>query len=187
MLVAHFVMWPGGNRDRAYPLSLATFTLVGVAREDAPALGVRKGERAYDVRLFKDVQFGGPDGTGSLERAPIWRRGSVRGHVPGTRGVTDLVGGALKNLLGPRLAPYVPVGGTRVFLPALGDGDADLPPCCRLGETPVRAEVLYVTHVRAGSRPGRDAKGEPLPAWADLTDDDRARWDAVARIAATDP
>ena len=56
-----------------------------------------------------DTSFGGPDGSKPLpasERA-LWKQGTVRGHMPGPRGAWDLVGGALKVLIGPRLTEYV--------------------------------------------------------------------------------
>lgn len=109
MLVVTFSMWPSGSRKDQRVLSLAALDCIGQARHDAPEQGVRMGERAYRVRLFKDVAFGGPDGSGDLDRAPIWRGGRIRGHMPGARGTFDLVGGALKLLLGPRLAAYVQV------------------------------------------------------------------------------
>jgi hypothetical protein len=107
MLVVKVCMWPAGDRTKERVLSVAALDCTGQANADRPDIGVRKGERRYRVRLFKDVEFGGPDGSTDLETAPVWRAGYVRGHIPGPRGVWDLVGGALKRILKDRLDPYV--------------------------------------------------------------------------------
>lgn len=109
MVVVKVCMWPGGDRTRERVLSVAAIDLIGEATEDCPRDNVRKGERMYRVRLFKDTSFGGPDGSGDLSSAPLWRRGKVRGHIPGRRGAWDLVGGALRHLLGARLNDYIAV------------------------------------------------------------------------------
>jgi hypothetical protein len=106
MLVVKVCMWPGGDRARERVVSVAAIDLLGQANEDRPDIGVRKGERRYRVRLFKDVEFGGPDASGDLP-ATTWRTGRVRGHLPGRRGVWDLIGGALKVVLRDRLDDYV--------------------------------------------------------------------------------
>jgi hypothetical protein len=106
MVVVKILMWPGGDRARERVLSIATLSLLGQAAADRPDLGVVRGERAYRVRLFKDTQFGGPDGL-SLPLAGVWHQGTVRGHLPGPRGGWDLLGGALRCLLHGRLDAYV--------------------------------------------------------------------------------
>lgn len=110
MVVVKVCMWPQGDRTKERVLSVAAIDLLGQANEDRPEIGVRKGERRYRVRLFKDTSFHGPDGSKDLpvsERA-LWKHGTVRGHMPGPRGAWDLVGGALRVLLGSRLDDYVP-------------------------------------------------------------------------------
>lgn len=112
MVVVRAEMWPRGDHLHKRVLALGTLACLGAARYDAPGMGVRKGERAYRVRLFKDTSFGGPDGSAPeqihLPRSrDIWREGLVRGHLPGRRGGWDLLGGALNALLGNRLADYV--------------------------------------------------------------------------------
>jgi len=106
MVVVKLCMWPGGRRADERVLSVATLTCLGEARADAPEQGIRKGERMYRIRVFKDVAFNGPDGSTDLAEAPVWREGIVRGHVPGRRGGWDLLGGALRLLLGDRLDDY---------------------------------------------------------------------------------
>lgn len=105
MLVVRVEMWPQGDHTKAYPISLATLACTGVAQRDEPSENVVVGERRYDVRLFKDVAFGGPSGP-PLKDSQVWRQGSVQGHLPGPRGAWDLLGGALNTLLGPRLKKY---------------------------------------------------------------------------------
>lgn len=102
-------MWPGGDRSRERVLSVGAIDFLAEANADRPDLGVRKGERVYRVRLFKDVDFGGPTAASAeeLRTAPVWKQTRVRGHMPGPRGVWDLLGGALKVILGHRLEPYV--------------------------------------------------------------------------------
>lgn len=111
MVVVKVCMWPLGRRTHERVLCVAAIDCVGVAREDGPS--VRKGERAYRVRLFKGVQFGGPDGSKDLPLgARTWKTGGVRGHVPGghgaaARGEWDLLAGALNAVLGSRIDGYV--------------------------------------------------------------------------------
>lgn len=107
MLVVKVEMWPGGDSTKARVMSVAAIDLLGQANADRPEIGVRKGERRYRVRLFKDTAFGGPDASGDLTNAPVWRGGRVRGHIAGRRGVWDLIGGAIKVLLRDRLDDYV--------------------------------------------------------------------------------
>lgn len=111
MLVVTISMWPGGDAARAYTVSLATLACLGQATRDDAALGVHAGERAYEVKLYKDTSFGGP---AALEprarcRGAVWRSGRVHGHFPGKRGGWDLLGGALQALLGVRLRGYAPL------------------------------------------------------------------------------
>ena len=106
MIVVKVCMWPEGDRSRERLLSLAAIDCIGVASVDIPAQGIVKGERAYRVRLFKDTDYGGPKEGQNLEAASVWRTGYVRGHMPGPRGVWDLLGGALKLVLGDRLSDY---------------------------------------------------------------------------------
>jgi hypothetical protein len=107
MVVVSLCIWPGGDRARERELSVATLSLLGQAAADRPDLGVVHGGQAYRVRLFKDTQFGGPDGSGELPLSSTWRQGTVRGHLPGPRGGWDLLGGALRCLLHGRLHAYV--------------------------------------------------------------------------------
>lgn len=111
MLIVQVSMTPGGDFSKLRTLAYATITNVGVAREDRPDLGVKRGERAYRVRLFKDAEFGGPTTLDELRDCvssgrKVWREFGVRGHMPGPRGVWDLVGGALREGLGSRLNDY---------------------------------------------------------------------------------
>ena len=120
MMVLKVYMWPSGDQSCEYLMAQATFDLQGVAQRDEPGLGVRKGERAYRVRLLKDTAFGGPqDGVDVNPRltpkSRVWREGRVRGHIVGrrgraARGTWDLIGGALRVLLGSRLDRYVDGG-----------------------------------------------------------------------------
>ena len=108
MVVVKIYMWPGGDQSRERLLSQASIACIGEASQDQG--DVRRGERAYRVRLFKDTSFRGPRDGEDLARLPrskVWREGTVRGHRPGQRGAWDLVGGALQVLLGRRLRPYV--------------------------------------------------------------------------------
>lgn len=107
MVVVKLCMWPQGDWTKERVLSIGTIDLLGQANEDRPDIGVRKGERRYRVRLFRDTMFGGPDGSKDLRGEKVWKQGTVRGHVPGKRGAWDLIGGALKVLCGDRLWEYV--------------------------------------------------------------------------------
>lgn len=112
MLVIKVYMWPMGKQALEHLISQATISLQGVARHDEGE--IKKGERVYLVRLLKGVTYGGPKDGDDLCRPPsskVWRKGMVFGHRPGgkgaaARGEWDLIGGALKALLGGRLAPY---------------------------------------------------------------------------------
>lgn len=114
MVVVKVCLWPGGRADQEQVLSIATLTLLGQAVRDEPSLGVRRGERAYRVLLFKGPEFGGPaEATEDvlrrasvLGRGAIWKGGGVRGHFPGPRGAWDLLGGALRGLLVDRIQGY---------------------------------------------------------------------------------
>ena len=112
MMVVLTEMWPEGDGSRRYPLSVATFTCMG--QSAVP------GDRLYRVRLYRDAQFGGPTAKGPLASASTWRVGLVRGHVPGRRGVWDLVGGAISALLGERLTGYRTATGERLEAVAPG-------------------------------------------------------------------
>lgn len=105
MIVTRIYMWPKGAREQARLLSTAALSCIGQATRDEG--NVRQGERAYNVRLFKDVEFGGPTDSTDLQTAKVWRSDQIRGHMPGPRGVWDLLGGAMKVVLGNRLNPYV--------------------------------------------------------------------------------
>lgn len=112
MIVVKVEMWPGGDPAQARTECIGLVDFQGRATRDEPTLGVRKGERAYRVRLLKMPAFGGPDGSDPerLRRprpSDVWREGTVRGHMPGPRGAWDLLGGVLKVLLGARLKDYV--------------------------------------------------------------------------------
>lgn len=111
MVVVKIELWPAGRREQARVLSVAAIDCIGEAKADDRAAGVRKGERMYRARLFKDVAFGGPDGSTDLHEAPVWRQGYVRGHIPGRRGGWDLLGGVLRWVLGDRLDDYIRIEG----------------------------------------------------------------------------
>lgn len=110
MMVLKLYMWPLGHSDRERFLGAALIDCQGQAVKDLPEQGVRRGERAYRVRLLKMPRFGGPSEeqlTQTPRKRDIWRTGFVRGHLPGKRGTWDLIGGALREMLGRRLDPYV--------------------------------------------------------------------------------
>ncbi len=116
MMVVEVWMWPRGDRSKRRFLGAGAFDCQGVASHDDHERGVRKGERWYRVRLTKMPRFGGP-GPEELEQAlrsglkkHLWKTELVRGHMPGQRGTWDLIGGALKLMLGRRLQPYREVG-----------------------------------------------------------------------------
>ena len=111
MIVVKVLLWPGGDPSQERVEGIGLIDFQGQARADDPASGVKKGERAYRVRLLKMPQFGGPDGSdqGRVQHPAahdIWREGYIRGHQPGPRGAWDLLGGALNVLLGSRLRDY---------------------------------------------------------------------------------
>lgn len=99
MMVVKVYMWPGGDSAKARLLGAATLALTGVSNT-----------RSYDVRLLKDTSFAGPSTDEAIHAAacagPVWRRGEVRGHRPGDRGIWDLLGAALHKVLGRRLQSY---------------------------------------------------------------------------------
>jgi hypothetical protein len=105
MMVVRIEMWPHGVQRAARTLAVGTFTLDGTNE---------RGEREYVVTLLKDTRFGGPD-LPAPEICPsvadpvtsphdglVWKRGRVGGHVPGKRGVWDLLGRGLAALLRDR-------------------------------------------------------------------------------------
>lgn len=104
MIVVTVQMWPQGAQDRARVLTVGTLALIGQALRDEG--DVRKGERLYRVRLYKDTAFGGPEEVPAEGDRRVWREGWVRGHFPGPRGVWDLLGGALRHVLDSRIAGY---------------------------------------------------------------------------------
>lgn len=98
MLVLRVEMWPGGDAAKKHTIGLAALALQGVTPE---------GVRSYAVKLFKAPEFGGPATDEALLNTPaVWRQGFVTGHVAGPRGTWDLIGGALKVMLGERLNFY---------------------------------------------------------------------------------
>lgn len=114
MIVVKVFLWPGGYQEGERLISQATIALEGID-ESAPDRQRRvRAERWYRVRLLKGVAFGGPKDGANLSREPrskVWREGLVFGHSPGgkgaaARGEWDLIGGALKVLLGERLGTY---------------------------------------------------------------------------------
>ena len=111
MLVVKVYMWPGGDHAKERLLSVARLDLWGIARTNSQ--GCRQGERAYRVLLLKDVAAGAPNWDEHPERVldpgerQVWRGGFIRGHMLGPRGGWDLLGGALRELLGHRLRDYV--------------------------------------------------------------------------------
>lgn len=104
MLLVKVYMLPNGLPDGKRLLTQATITCTGV-REDG---------RTYKARLFKDVQFGGPDDgvvearVRPLPKRQVWRTVTIRGHQPGRRGVWDVLGAVLREALGTRLDDYTP-------------------------------------------------------------------------------
>jgi hypothetical protein len=111
MIVVKVYMWPHGDQSEERLLTQATIDFQGEAKTDAP--GVVRGERAYRVQLLKEVMFNGPREGDEIRptivsREKVWKGGFVRGHLPGVgqRGTWDLIGGALKVLLGERLDRY---------------------------------------------------------------------------------
>lgn len=114
MIVVKIYMWPFGDKSKERLLGQAAIDNRGVAREDDPERNIVRGERRYGVRIFKGERFGGPgddvDVSGKQPKRTVWKEGTVRGHRPRagrrSRGEWDLVGGALKVLLGNRLDDY---------------------------------------------------------------------------------
>ncbi len=150
MIAVEVWMWPGGSRARRHLLSVATLVCCG-ARPD--------GERAYIVRLLKDATFGGPTTTEteSAIRDPdarkVWRIGQIRGHYPGARGVWDLLGGALRQLVGDRLGSYTPLApedAPPVLAPAVYQDRGGIYGASR-ASIPARAELWRA--VRAAEHP----------------------------------
>lgn len=108
-MILKLYMWPRGRSDRERFLGAALIDCLGQAAKELPEQGLREGERAYRVRLLKMPRFGGPSEeqlTQPPRKRDIWREGFVRGHLPGKRGTWDLLGGALREMLGGRLKPY---------------------------------------------------------------------------------
>jgi len=109
MLLIQVHLIPRGDLSRKRLWSQATIDLQGIANEDD---GVhRRGERWYRVRLLKGGRFGGPGPDDdprphAVPERQVWKEGWVRGHFPGRRGEWDLIGGALKLMLGSRLNSY---------------------------------------------------------------------------------
>lgn len=95
MVVIKLVMWPGGDSEKEYPLSIGTLDKVGPG--------------SYRIRLLKDAAFGGPT-EATREKVSdsrnVWKSGFVSGHFPGARGAWDLLGGALNAVLGERIVSY---------------------------------------------------------------------------------
>ncbi len=106
MVVVHLEMWPGGVESAKYTLGVAKLSLLGVATTDRADEDIIRGERVYHCTLYKDTAFGGPATISAAKPSQVWRSGKVRGHLPGPRGIWDLLGGALKGVLGTRLQRY---------------------------------------------------------------------------------
>ena len=53
MMVVEVWMWPKGDRSRRYFLGAAAADLQGMAVEDDPERGLKKGERWYRIRALK--------------------------------------------------------------------------------------------------------------------------------------
>jgi len=105
MLVVKVYMWPQGDSTRERILTAAKFSLQGRDPET--------GERCYKVEVLKDTSYTKSDWNddGRIYAHPkkdVWKGGFIRGHFPGLgkRGTWDLIGGALKVLLGRRLSNY---------------------------------------------------------------------------------
>lgn len=103
MVVIKALMYPQGHKSGAYTLGIASLTCLAQARRDDPTLNVTSGERVYDVKLFKAPEFNGPT---EEPEGSIWKRGVIRGHQPTYRGVWDLLGGSLKQILRSRIDKY---------------------------------------------------------------------------------
>lgn len=84
MVVISVDMWPQGDQTKAHSLGKMTLTL--------KAVGV-DGRRSYEWEITK---FGG---TG------VWKKGSISGHDPKTRGPWDLIYRVLAQAVGARNPP----------------------------------------------------------------------------------
>ena len=111
MIVVKVYMWPHGDQAEERLLTQATIDFQGEAKQDGD--GIVRGERAYRVQLLKETMFNGPREGDEIRPSivsgeKVWKGGFVRGHFPGVgkRGTWDLIGGALKVLLGERLDRY---------------------------------------------------------------------------------
>ncbi len=104
MVVVKVYMWPRGDHEREELLGVGTLAL-----EQVTATG-----RSYRVTILKLASFieGGAERLAdprTIHRPrskDVWKRGHVRGHNPSYRGPWDLLGGALRELLGGRLRSY---------------------------------------------------------------------------------
>lgn len=139
MILIQVFMVPQGTGPRRL-LTQATLSCVGEATRDLPEAGVTKGSRAYRVVLHKDTAFGGPGEDADLRGARPWKTGTVVGHRPGPRGVWDLLGGALRAVLGSRLDGY---SGTPVGLGPVVEGSIRLAPWIVLRRRESEAPEVY--------------------------------------------
>lgn len=116
MLVVKVEMWPNGDPSKARVLSAATFALEGIQRAAEAGGGV---VRSHAVKILKDADFipggGARFSDSQVYQAPtqrdVWKEGRITGHITGrqgphARGTWDLIGGALKVILGHRLDSY---------------------------------------------------------------------------------
>ena len=64
---------------------------------------------------------------------------------------------------------------------------SDLPACCYADQYDPLEVHLYASYNRGGdpATAGLNYRGEPCPAWDDLTDNIKAKWRATAAAAAS--
>ena len=103
MIVVKVEMWPGGDAAKKRMLSVMKVWNVRVDTET--------GERGYRIEILKDTSFTDLDMTVDenlvmVKSKDVWKKGMVRGHFPGKRGLWDLLGGSLAALLRERLSTY---------------------------------------------------------------------------------
>lgn len=83
MLVMQIQMWPGGDKTKAYPMGTITVAL----DED---LTVSDNFRGYQWRI---TTFNGKK---------TWKKGTIEGHTPNSKGPWDLLFRVLRKAVGSR-------------------------------------------------------------------------------------
>lgn len=112
MVVVKLYMWPEGDPTREHFIAAGTLDLLGIVAERDDATDLPPRSRFYRFRAFKGVHFGGPTmeairaARGQLPSRDVWRQCFIGGHLPHSRGVWDVLGGAIRECLSQRLAPY---------------------------------------------------------------------------------